>query len=87
MKDLKLDRQGPWEGPGRDPRGDQWEDDGEENDDDDDEDEDVDPGPCSLLTLFPSTTYASAGPNDAHLLDMLKARRVGDEGIKWQKPN
>jgi len=51
MKDLKLDRQKPWEGPGRDPRGDQWEDDGMEEDDvDDGQDEDVDPGPCSSST-------------------------------------
>jgi len=88
MKDLKLDRQRPWEGPGRDPRGDRWEDDDvEEGEDGNDQDEDVDPGPCSLLTLFQSTTYAPAVPSDAHFLDMQKARRVGDEGIKWPKPN
>lgn len=88
MRDLKLDQQKPWEGPGQDPRGDQWEDDDMEgNDDGDDQDEDVDSGPRNLLTLFQLTTYASAGPNDAHFLDMLKARRVGDEGIKWPKPN
>jgi hypothetical protein len=51
MKDLKLDRQRPWEGPGRDPRGDRWGDDNMEEDDvDHDQDEDVDLGPCSLST-------------------------------------
>ena len=85
MKDLKLDQQRPWEGPGQDPRGDRWEDDDmEENDD---QDEDVDAGPRSLLTLFQLAINASAGPNDAQFLDMLKARRVGDEGIKWPKPH
>lgn len=51
MKDMKLDRQRPWEGPGPDPRGDQWEDDNIEEDDvDHDQDEDVDQGSCSLST-------------------------------------
>jgi len=86
MKDLKLDRQRPWEGPQRDPRADRWEDDDMEEDDEGD-DQDEDPGSCSLRTLFQSTTYASAVPDDAQFLDMLKARRVGDEGIKWPKPN
>ena len=46
MKDLKLDRQRPWEGPGRDPRGDRWEDDDIEGGDvDGDQDEDEDLGP------------------------------------------
>jgi hypothetical protein len=49
MKDLKLDRQRPWEGPGRDPREDRWGDgDMEEDDDGGDQNEDVDPGVCSL---------------------------------------
>jgi len=50
MKDLKLDRQEPWEGPGRDPRGDQWEgDDMEGDDDNDDQDEDDDQGPWQFI--------------------------------------
>ena len=72
MKDLKLDRQRPWEGLGRDPREDRWE-------DDDDRDEDVDPGVCSLSILSRSPTYAFAVQNDAQFLDIVKARRVGDE--------
>ena len=88
MKDLKLDRQRPWEGPGQDPREDRWEDDDMEDDDgDDNQDEDADPGVCTLSILTRSTTYAFVVQNDAQFLDMLKARRVGDEGIKWPKPN
>jgi len=71
MKDLKLDRQRPWEGPGRDPREDRWGDgDMEEDDDGGDQNEDVDPE-----------------RNDSRFLDMLKARRVADEGIKWPTPS
>ncbi len=91
LKDLTLDRQKPWEGLGRDPRGDQWEDDDMEEDDmeedEEDDDNDRDPGMRRLLICSALMTYASAVRDDAHFLDMLKARRVGDERIKWPKPN
>ena len=88
MKDLKLDRQRLWEGPGWDPRGDRW-----EGDVDDDQNEDEDLGPWFINTVNrrllrrQSTTSAPAVQNGAHFLDIPKARRVGDEGTKWPRPN
>jgi GTPase SAR1 family protein len=49
MRDLAVDRQKPWQGPGRDPRGDTWDDTQQDGFDDDDDAEEIDrseePGP------------------------------------------
>lgn len=53
MQDVKLDRKIPWEGPGKDLRGDSWDEDKEEEGgDDEDEDSGEDIDRSTLLPRF-----------------------------------
>lgn len=61
MKDLAVDNKAPWTGPGRDPRGDKWEDIEEDMDADDGEETYIDPSmfmPQGLHFILTTTSFS-----------------------------
>jgi len=72
MNDLKVDRERPWSGPGPDPRSEKFGEDVEEEIEEDDYDDDGE--------------EIDRSDDPGHFLDMNRARRDGDENIRWPRP-